>query len=114
MVPVSIKSIHSTHTESPLDFDTTKPETQIVKACRNAFCSLGYFKIWSLRRSLCRQTSQQASLDRLRYSLACEMVLTLQWELSNVIKTNILYIFTANLDLFPLEIMSYHEQLTKH
>ena len=29
----------------------------------------------------------------------------------NVIKINILYIFAANLDLFPLEIMNYHEQL---
>ena len=38
----------------------------------------------------------------------------LQWKLGHVIKTNILYIFTANLDLFPLEIMSYHKQLTKH
>ena len=36
---------------------------------RNVF-SLGYFKTWSLRQSLCRQTSQQTSLDRLHYSLA--------------------------------------------
>ena len=37
MVPVSIKSMHSTHTESPLHFETTKPESQIVKARRNVF-----------------------------------------------------------------------------
>ena len=71
MVTVSIKSMHSMHTESPLDFETTKPESQILKECRNVFCSLGYF--WSLRWSLCRQTSQQASLDRLHYSLAGEI-----------------------------------------
>ena len=29
----------------------------------------------------------------------------------SIIKINILYIFMANLDLFPLKIMSYHEQL---
>ena len=40
---------------------------------RNVFCSLGYFKTWLLRRSLYRQTSQQTSLDGLRYSLAGEM-----------------------------------------
>ena len=61
------------HTESPLDFETTKPESQIVKVRRNVFCSVGYFKTWSLRWSLCRQTSQQASLDRLHYSLAGEI-----------------------------------------
>ena len=61
------------HTESPLDFETTKSESQIVKERRNVFCSVGYFMTWSLRRSLCRQTSQQASLDRLHYSLASEI-----------------------------------------
>ena len=63
------------HTESPLNFETLKLETLVVMDRRNVFCSLGYFQTWSLRRSLCRQTSQQASLDKLRYSLAGEMVL---------------------------------------
>ena len=103
--------MHSTHTKSPLDFGNHKTRISDCQERRNVFCSVGNFKTWSLRRSLCRQTSQQASLDRLRYSLAGEMVF--QWKLGNVIKTNILYIFTANLDFFPLEIMSYHEQLTK-
>ena len=62
------------HTESPLNFETLKLESLVVVDRRNVFCSLGYFKTWSLRRSLCRQTSQQASLDKLRYSLAGEMV----------------------------------------
>ena len=54
----------------------SRPETRskIVKENRNIFCSLGYFETWSLRRSLCRQTSQPASLYRLSYSLAGEMV----------------------------------------
>ena len=62
------------HTESPLNFETLKLETLVVMDRRNVFCSLGYFKTWLLRWSLCRQTSQQASLDRLHYSLAGEMV----------------------------------------
>ena len=62
------------HTKSPLNFETSKLETLVDMDLRNVFCSLGYFKTWSLRRSLCRQTSQQASLDRLPYSLAYEMV----------------------------------------
>ena len=64
---------HSTHTESPLDFETTKPETVVVTECRNVFCSLDHFKTWLLRWSLCRQPSQQASRNRLRYSLAGEI-----------------------------------------
>ena len=113
MVQVLIINYSFIHSKSPLDFRNHKLESQVVTEHRNAFCSLGYFETWSLRWSLCRQTSQPASLDRLRYSLAGEMVFNLQWKLGNVIKTNILYIFTANLDFFPLEIMSYHEQLTK-
>ena len=62
------------HTESLFTFQDLKLESKIVKAHRNVFCSLGYFKTWSLRQSLCRQTSQQASLDGLHYSLAGEMV----------------------------------------
>ena len=62
------------HTKSLFTFQDLRLESQIVKARRNVFCSLGYFKTWSLRRSLCRQTSEQASLDRLHYSLAGEMV----------------------------------------
>ena len=61
------------HTESPLDFLTTKLKTVVVTERRNVFCSLGYFETWSLRRSLCRQTSQQTSLNRLHYSLAGEI-----------------------------------------
>ena len=63
------------HTESLSTFQNLKLVSRIVKENRNVFCSLGYFKPWSLRWSLCRQTSQQASLDGLRYSLADEMVL---------------------------------------
>ena len=77
MVPVSIKSIHENIPHIPnlcLNFETLKLESVVVMECRNAFCSLGYFKTWSLRCSLCRQTSQQASLDGLHYSLAGEMV----------------------------------------
>ena len=67
------------HTESLFTFQDLKLESKIVKAGRNVFCSLGYFKIWSLRYSLCprvrdSKTSQQVSLDRLLYSLAGEMV----------------------------------------
>ena len=62
------------HTKSPLNFKTLKLETLVVTDRRNVFCSLGYFKTWSLRWSLCRQTSQQASLDKLHYNLAGEMV----------------------------------------
>ena len=58
------------HTKSPLNFETLKLETLVDMELRNVFCSLGYFKTWSLRLSLCRQTSKQVSLDRLRYSLA--------------------------------------------
>ena len=68
------------HTESPLDFETTKLETLVVTERRNVFCSLGYFKTWSLRQSLCRQISQQTSLDSLRYSLAGEMVFNFAME----------------------------------
>ena len=74
MVPVSINLFIPRIPNHCLNFKTLKLESQIVKACRNVFCSLGYFKTWSLRWSLCRQTSQQASLDGLRYSLAGEMV----------------------------------------
>ena len=68
------------HTESLLDFETTKLRTLVVTDRRNVFCSLHYFKTWSLRQSLCRQTSQQASLDRLHYSLAGEMVFNFAME----------------------------------
>ena len=61
------------HTKSPLNFETSKLETLVDTDLRNVFCSLGYFKTWSLRWSLCRQTLQEASLDRLRYSLAHEI-----------------------------------------
>ena len=61
------------HTQSPLNFEALKLETLVDTDLRNVSCSLGYFKTWLLRRSLCRQTSQQASLDRLRYSLAGEI-----------------------------------------
>ena len=74
MVPVSINLFIPRIRNLCLHFKTLKLESQIVKARRNVFCSLGYFKTWSLRCSLCRQTSKQASLDRLRYSLAGEMV----------------------------------------
>ena len=74
MVPVSIKSIHSTHTESLFTFQDLKTRSSDCQGTQERFCSLGYFKTWSLRCSLCRQTSKQASLDRLRYSLAGEMV----------------------------------------
>ena len=62
------------HTDLCLNFETLKLESVVVMDRRNVFCSLGYFKTWSLRWSLCRQTSQQASLDKLRYSLVGEMV----------------------------------------
>ena len=62
------------HTKSRLNLETTKLETLVHTDLRNVFCSLGYFKTSSLKRSLCKQTSQQSSLDRLRYSLAGEMV----------------------------------------
>ena len=55
-------------------FQDLKLESKIVKENRNVFCSLGNFETRSLRQSLCRQISQPASLDRLRYSLAGEMV----------------------------------------
>ena len=74
MVPVSINLLIPCISNHCLHFKTLKPESQIVKAHRNVFCSLGYSKTSSLRCSLCRQTSKQASLDRLRYSLAGEMV----------------------------------------
>ena len=74
MVPVSINLFIPRIPNHCLHFKTFKLASQIVKAQRNVFCSLGYFKTWSLRQSLCRQTSQQASLDGLRYSLAGEMV----------------------------------------
>ena len=76
MVPVSINLFIPRIPNHCLHFKTLKLESQIVKARRNVFCSLGYFKTWSLRQSLCRQTSQQASLEGLRYSLAGEMVLS--------------------------------------
>ena len=53
------------HTESLLTFQDLKLEFKIVKVQRNVFCSLGYCKTWSLRCSVCRQTSKQASLDGL-------------------------------------------------
>ena len=62
------------HTESLFTFQNLKLVSKILKENRNVFCSLGYFKTWSLRWSLCRQTSQQASLEGLRYSLAGEIV----------------------------------------
>ena len=74
MVPVSINLFNPCIPNLCLHFKTLKLESKIVKTWRNVFCSLGYFKTWSSRWSLCRQTSQQASLDRLRYSLAGEMV----------------------------------------
>ena len=75
MLPVSINLFTKTfHAYQILNFETTKLETLVDTDLRNVFCSLGYFKTWSLRWSLCRQTSEQASLDRLRYSLAHEMV----------------------------------------
>ena len=76
MVPVSINLFTKTfHTyQISVDFETTKPETLVDTDLRIVFCSLGYFKTSSLRWSLCRQTSQQGSLDILRYSLAGEMV----------------------------------------
>ena len=73
MVPVSINLFIPRIPNHCLHFKTLKLESQIVKARRNVF-SLGYFKTWSLRQSFCRQISQQASLDGLRYSLAGEMV----------------------------------------
>ena len=73
MVPVSINLFIPCIPNLCLHFKTLKLESQIVKARRNVFCSLGYFKTRSLRCSLYRQT-KQASLDRLRYSLAGEMV----------------------------------------
>ena len=74
MVPVSINLFIPCILNLCLHFKTLKLESKIVKARTNVFCSLGYFKTWSLRCSLCRQTSKQASLDRLHYSLADEMV----------------------------------------
>ena len=74
MVPVSINLFIPRILNLCLHFKTLKLESKIVKALRNAFCSLGYVKTWSLRCSLRRQTSKQASLDRLRYSLAGETV----------------------------------------
>ena len=74
MVPVSINLFIPRIPNLCLHFKTLKLESQVVKEHRNVFCSLGYFKTWLLRQSLCRQTSQQASLDGLRYSLAGEMV----------------------------------------
>ena len=74
MVPVSINLFIPRILNHCLHFKTLKLESQIVKVRRNVFCSLGYFKTWSLRWSLCRQTSQQTSLDGLRYRLAGEMV----------------------------------------
>ena len=68
MVPVSINLFIPRIPNHCLHFKTLKLESQIVKVRRNVFCSLGYFK------TLCRQTSKQASLDRLCYSLAGEMV----------------------------------------
>ena len=74
MVPVSINLLIPHMPNHCLHFKTLKLESQIVKVHRNVFCSLGYFKTWSLRWCLCRLTSQQTSLDGLRYSLAGEMV----------------------------------------
>ena len=62
------------HTESLFNFQDLKTKISGCQGVQECFCSLGYFKTWSLRQSLCRQTSQQASLDRLRYSLVGEMV----------------------------------------
>ena len=61
------------HTKSWLNFETLKIETLVDMDQRKGFCSLGYFKTWLLRQSLCGQTSQQASLDRLCFSLAHEI-----------------------------------------
>ena len=74
MVPVSINLFIPCIQNHCLHFKTLKLEFEIVKEHMNVFCSLNYFKTWSLRWSLCRQTSQQTSLDGLRYSLAGEMV----------------------------------------
>ena len=74
MVPVSINLFILSILNLCLHFKTLKLESKIVKVRMNVFCSLGYFKTWSLRCSLCRQTSKQASLDRLHYILAGEMV----------------------------------------
>ena len=75
MVPVSINLFTKTFRvyQISVKFETTKLETLVDTDLRNVFCSLDYFKTLSLRQSLCRQTSQQASLDRLRYSLAGEI-----------------------------------------
>ena len=62
------------HTESLFKFRDLKTRISGCHGSEECFCSLGYFKTWSLRWSLCRQTSQQASLDELHYSLAGEMV----------------------------------------
>ena len=62
------------HTESLFTFQDLKTRISDCQGTKECFCSLGYFKTWSLRQSLCRQTSHQASLDGLRYSLAGEMV----------------------------------------
>ena len=49
------------HTKSLFKFrDPLKLETLVDMDRRNVFCSLGYFKTWLLRLSLCRQTSKQA------------------------------------------------------
>ena len=148
MVPVSINLFlkHSMHTASLFKFQDLKTRIFGCHGAQECFCSLGYFKTWSLICSLCRQTSQQASPDGFRYSLAGEMIfkyvylsphfvnqismnvycfdihglkpsnkLTINlvslpgnvlmvFNFCNVIKTNTLYTFTSNLDIFPLEI----------
>ena len=62
------------HTEFLFNFRDLKTRISGCHRAQECFCSLGYFTTWSLRWSLCRQTSQQASLDGLRYSLVGEMV----------------------------------------
>ena len=42
---------HSTHTKSRLNFETLKLEALVDMELRNVFCSLSYFKTWSLRWS---------------------------------------------------------------
>ena len=63
MVPVSINLFIPRIPNHYLHFKTLKLESKIVKARRNVFCSLGYFKTWSLRCSLCRQTSKLVWTD---------------------------------------------------
>ena len=43
---INYSFIHSTHTKSPLNFETTKLEALVDTDLRNVFCSLGYLFIY--------------------------------------------------------------------